>query len=132
MMGQRGYGGLQSAQRFNRLVEGGVPKGGIIMWSGALNDIPAGWVLCNGSNGTPDLRDQFAKGAAAGADPGTTGGSATHTHVGHSNHVQNTTTVQSGTGSSVERAEGDDSHNNNHDSVNSEPPYYAVAFIMRI
>lgn len=39
-----------------------VPKGGIIMWSGAINDIPAGWALCNGDNGTPDLRGRFVVG----------------------------------------------------------------------
>ena len=33
-----------------------VPSGGIIIWSGAANAIPSGWVLCNGSNSTPDLR----------------------------------------------------------------------------
>jgi hypothetical protein len=41
----------------------GVPRGGIIMWSGTISDIPAGWALCNGSNGTPDLRDRFIVGA---------------------------------------------------------------------
>ncbi len=40
-----------------------VPPGGIIMWSGAINDIPVGWALCDGSNGTPDLRDRFIVGA---------------------------------------------------------------------
>jgi hypothetical protein len=34
-----------------------VPPGGIIMWSGAIDDIPVGWALCDGSNGTPDLSD---------------------------------------------------------------------------
>ncbi|MFA7330704.1 MAG: hypothetical protein WC326_06480 [Candidatus Delongbacteria bacterium] len=54
----------------------GVPKGGIIMWSGALTEIPAGWQLCDGSNGTPDLRDRFVLGVAADQQPGGTGGSA--------------------------------------------------------
>ena len=35
------------------------PKGGIIMWSGLIKDIPFGWALCNGNNGTPDLSGQF-------------------------------------------------------------------------
>ena len=38
------------------------PSGGIIMWSGAANAIPSGWVLCNGSNSTPDLRGRFVVG----------------------------------------------------------------------
>jgi microcystin-dependent protein len=33
------------------------------MWSGTIATIPTGWVLCNGSNGTPDLRDRFIVGA---------------------------------------------------------------------
>ena len=36
-----------------------VPVGGIIMWSGAIADIPTGWRLCNGNNGTPNLRNRF-------------------------------------------------------------------------
>ena len=38
---------------------GFVPSGGIIMWHGTIATIPTGWFLCNGSNGTPDLRNQF-------------------------------------------------------------------------
>jgi microcystin-dependent protein len=40
-----------------------VPVGGIIMWSGSIATIPAGWLLCNGSSGTPDLRNRFIIGA---------------------------------------------------------------------
>lgn len=58
----------------NAGVAGNVPVGGIIMWSGLLVNIPAGWVLCDGSPGTPDLRDRFIVGASDGADPGATGG----------------------------------------------------------
>ena len=36
---------------------GTIPVGGIIMWSGST--VPVGWATCNGSNGTPDLRDKF-------------------------------------------------------------------------
>lgn len=62
---------------------GTIPSGLIAMWHGLLANIPAGWVLCDGQNGTPDLRDKFVKGAAAAAEPGTVGGSATHTHADH-------------------------------------------------
>lgn len=41
----------------------GVPIGGIIMWYGAVNTIPNGYALCDGTNGTPDLRDKFVIGA---------------------------------------------------------------------
>lgn len=50
------------------------PVGGIIMWSGALNAIPAGWALCNGTNGTPNLTDKFILCAHPGRLPGTAGG----------------------------------------------------------
>ena len=62
-----------------------IPTGGIIIWSGAANAIPSGWLLCNGSNGTPDLRNRFVVGAGSTYSVGDTGGSAdatlpTHTH----------------------------------------------------
>lgn len=63
----------------------GVPKGAIIMWSGAIDQIPEGWALCNGNNGTPDLRDRFVVGAGSTYAKGATGGSTTtnivHTHT---------------------------------------------------
>ena len=46
---------------------GTIPVGGIIMWSGTIATIPTGWSLCNGSNGTPDLRNQFVIGASTDA-----------------------------------------------------------------
>lgn len=42
---------------------GTIPIGGIIMWSGTLDDIPDGWVLCDGKNNTRDLRKRFIVGA---------------------------------------------------------------------
>lgn len=41
----------------------GIPKGTIAVWSGSIATIPSGWVLCNGSNGTPDMRNVFPAGA---------------------------------------------------------------------
>ncbi len=40
-----------------------LPRGIITMWSGKIADIPLGWGLCDGTNGTPDLRDKFVVGA---------------------------------------------------------------------
>lgn len=51
-----------------------VPIGGIILWSGSVASIPSGWALCNGSNGTPDLRNRFVVGAGSTYRPGNTGG----------------------------------------------------------
>ena len=41
------------------------PAGLVCMWSGAIENIPAGWALCDGTNGTPDLRGRFIVGAGA-------------------------------------------------------------------
>ena len=56
-----------------------IPVGGIIMWSGSVATIPGGWALCNGSSGTPDLRDKFIVGAGSTYSPAATGGAATVT-----------------------------------------------------
>ena len=57
----------------------GVPKGLISMWSGSIDSIPVGWQLCDGSNGTPDLRNRFIMGTPDGQDPGQTGGESQKT-----------------------------------------------------
>jgi hypothetical protein len=58
------------------------PVGGIIMWSGSVASIPSGWALCNGSNGTPDLRNRFVVGAGSTYAVDATGGSTTTTATG--------------------------------------------------
>lgn len=51
------------------------PSGVIKLWYGSASNIPAGWVYCDGMNGTPDLRDTYPKSVPDTAtDPGTTGG----------------------------------------------------------
>ena len=61
-------------------VGGVIPIGGIILWSGAEASIPTGWALCNGQNGTPDLRDRMIMGAGTTYKTGSKGGAVTHTH----------------------------------------------------
>lgn len=58
----------------NALLSNAVPTGVITMWSGSTSAIPSGWALCNGSNGTPDLRDRFIVGAGSSYAVGDTGG----------------------------------------------------------
>ena len=70
----------------NLTIASAVPSGVILMWHGLISNIPSGWVLCNGSNGTPDLRGQFVQGAANGVEAGATGGSNTAAPAAHSNH----------------------------------------------
>ena len=54
-------------------------SGMILLWSGSTGSIPSGFVLCNGSNSTPDLRDRFVVGAGNSYSVGATGGSNTGT-----------------------------------------------------
>ena len=137
---------------------GGVPQGAIIMWSGAINQIPEGWALCDGNDGTPDLRNRFIVGAGSGYAVAATGGEASHTltiaeipahnhgvtdpgHIhaykngsdttssGYAANTNNGTPTQSTenatTGISINNAGGGVAHNN-------LPPYYALAFIMKL
>lgn len=64
-----------------------VPSGGIMMWHGLIANIPAGWVICDGNNGTPDLEDRFVVGAPAATEAGGLTGETTHIHPAHANHV---------------------------------------------
>ena len=59
----------------------GIPSGGIIMWSGSIEEIPDGWALCDGNDGRPDLRDKFILGAGNNQSVASTGGSNTHSHT---------------------------------------------------
>jgi len=56
----------------------------IVLWSGSIGSIPSGWVICDGTNGTPDLRDRFVIGAGSTYNPDDVGGADTvniaHTH----------------------------------------------------
>ena len=54
-------------------------SGMIILWSGNTGNIPSGFVLCDGNNGTPNLTDRFIVGAGAAYSPGATGGSSSVT-----------------------------------------------------
>jgi microcystin-dependent protein len=79
---------------------GTVPVGGIIIWSGAANNVPAGWALCDGTRNTPNLQGRFVIGASSGRAVGTTGGAETVTlSVGQlpaHNHVVSGTTDSQG------------------------------------
>jgi hypothetical protein len=70
-----------------------IPAGGIFLWSGSIGSIPAGYVLCNGSNGTPDLRDRFVVGAGSTYAVDATGGSANAIVVSHTHTATSTSTV---------------------------------------
>lgn len=71
------------------------PIGGIILWSGSVAAVPSGWALCNGSNGTPDLRDRFVVGAGSTYAVGATGGSANAIVAAHTHEVSITSSAVS-------------------------------------
>jgi len=144
----------------------GVPKGGVIMWNGTT--VPEGWALCDGTNGTPDLRNRFVVGVGNNYSLGATGGEAahvltiaempSHTHIQYEhNHSQNPhrhnqeqAQVESGSNDTV----ADNGANNEWTTAsttatnnpatatnqytgsgvahNNLPPYYALAFIMKL
>jgi microcystin-dependent protein len=125
----------------------GIPKGGIIMWSGTVSQIPDGWALCDGSNGTPDLRDRFVVGAGNGYALGATGGN-TSINLQHSHNYSGTTGTATSY-DSVNRTKDDHLYgtmNENHTHAFSgttdngtlsagqdiRPPYFALAFIMKL
>jgi microcystin-dependent protein len=74
----------------------GVPSGAILAWSGSIANIPAGFVICDGTNSTPDLRDRFIVGAGTTYAVNATGGANTVTLAtteipGHTHTVSGTT-----------------------------------------
>ena len=88
-----------------------VPSGGIIMWSGAVSSIPTGWALCDGNNGTPDLRDRFVVGAGGSYSPDATGGAdsvtLTEAQIPSHNHSMNSAGSHGHTGvTDVDSASG--------------------------
>jgi hypothetical protein len=136
-----------------------IPSGCIVMWSGSVASIPAGWYLCNGSNSTPDLRNRFIVGAGSTYAVGATGGSAdaivvSHTHTatdsGHTHSVAvpatagadggggaivdgtpaGATTVVNVTSGSTSASISVSTTGSSGTNANL-PPYYALAYIMK-
>jgi hypothetical protein len=139
----------------------GIPSGVIVLWSGSIASIPSGWLLCNGTSGTPDLRDRFVVGAGSTYAVAATGGSAnaivvSHTHTatvtdpGHTHNVPILSGVggEGGTSNSLTRTNSASTFNETTDSNTTSvtvsnstegssgtnanlPPYYALAYIMK-
>ena len=107
--------------------------GTIVLWSGAIIDIPPGWVLCDGNNGSPDLRNRFIVGAGDTYVPNDTGGANTHNHdfsgSGHNHTISPGIGIQAGTGrtfiTDTKSALG------TTDPGTSLPLYYSLAYIMK-
>jgi len=109
------------------------PKGLILLWYGAIVDIPAGFVLCNGANGTPDLRDKFIVGAGSTYAVDATGGATTHTHAftgdGHTHDIIAGPDVAAG--ADFNDTTGEEFAAGTTDAGSSLPPYYSLAYIMK-
>jgi hypothetical protein len=148
---------LQSAPAVSATFVAGM----ILIWSGSLGSVPTGWVLCDGTNATPDLRDRFIVGAGNTYAVGATGGSAnaivvTHTHTatsvvtdpGHVHSYQqpsgspnnaagsipnDITQVAANTASAVTNITVATTNANAGTSGTNAnlPPYYALAYIMK-
>jgi hypothetical protein len=69
-----------------------IPSGIINLWYGAIGSVPTGWYLCDGSNGTPDLRDKFVVGAGSSYSVGATGGAKDAVVVSHNHTASSTST----------------------------------------
>lgn len=137
---------------------GNVPTGGIIMWSGAVANIPTGWALCDGNNNTPDLVDKFIVGVGNFYQPGDEGGSrdsvlVEHTHTatvtdpGHTHDANADGGTTNSNGPNFRR-EGNNTGDlvtqsattgitvsNSTEGVSGSdtnlPPYYALAYIIK-
>lgn len=117
-----------------------IPRGLITAWYGNKSNIPNGWVLCDGNNNTPDLRNKFILGGGDKYAIGATGGEEEHTlsidEIPSHNHSYPQYTSAPGGGVSGNQAihssntvytnktGGDQPHNN-------MPPYYVLCFIMK-
>ena len=65
---------------------GTIPAGLITMWFGSSASVPGGWAVCDGTNGTPDLRDRFVIGAGTTYANGATGGGSSYTTAAGGDH----------------------------------------------
>ena len=109
------------------------PIGLILIWSGAIVDIPAGYVLCDGNNGTPDLRNNFVVGAGDTYAVDDTGGNINHNHDfigdGHNHSLVFGAELASGSGRVTTTSSN--SAVGTTDNGSSLPPFYALAYIMK-
>lgn len=70
--------------------EGGLPVGSIVLWLDAVANIPTGWQVADGNNGTSTFLDKYPRGESGNTNAGATGGANTHTHAaGGGTHLHN-------------------------------------------
>ncbi|MCY1672116.1 hypothetical protein OVA07_14000 [Novosphingobium sp. SL115] len=120
------------------------PSGMIVLWSGSLASVPVGWTLCDGNNGTPDLRNRFVVGAGGDYAVGTTGGAQTHAHAITVNNAATgltigiTTATVNGDGDPpnalTSATPNDPTHTHTASAADADhrPPFFALAYIMKL
>lgn len=108
-------------------------SGIVVIWSGSIATIPDGYTLCNGSAGTPDLRDRFVQGAGGALSPDDTGGASTHDHDFtsdlHTHDFPSGSPIDSGV--VLSDTTSSTAVPGTTDSASSLPPFYALAYIMK-
>jgi len=108
--------------------------GFIMLWSGAIADIPGGWHLCDGNEGTPNLTSRFVLGSGAFYDPDDVGGETQHRHPFTSNpHMHG---IPSGfdiaSGANWASYASSQSVTGDTDFHEAYPSYYSLAYIMKL
>lgn len=100
----------------------------IMWWHGSLENIPSGWQLADGTNGTQDLRNDFMRCSGPGAPPFSSGGSSTHTHTADGQiwdpHLGDAPMVAAG--ETYEDLLGDDAATITVSTDDHRPPYNAL------
>ncbi len=106
----------------------------VCAWHGEIADIPTGWHLCDGQEGTVDLRDLFIIGAGGLYGPGATGGAVTHTHTftaaGHDHDMVGGDEVAAGP--DFDETVTSEIVTGTTDPASSLGPYYALAWIEKL
>ncbi len=94
---------IQALLNRTQYLKNRLPIGIIVTWGGSADAIPSHWALCDGTNGTPDLRDRFIMGSGGSHALGSIGGSADaivpyHNHnITDNGHLHNVSTEYNGT-----------------------------------
>lgn len=112
-----------------------VLSGMILMWSGSVATIPNGFHLCDGTAGTPDLRDRFVVGSGTTYNPGDNGGAINHSHAftgdGH-NHDLGTVSPMLANDAANDIFTTTDPAVGDTNNADGRPPYYSLAYIMKL
>lgn len=140
----------RAVKLLNDKIETKIPSGCILIWSGAITAIPQGFALCDGQGGRPDLRDKFVLGAGNSYYVGQQGGEREHQLTidemprhkhGPSSPMGKGDGLAGRGGAAVSRAWGDKEGDYNGNLTderggnmphNNMPPYYAMAYIIKL